>query len=168
VITSKSIRLCAVSFFGVMSHATPIQAKIEPECFTAGAGVTGLFDRHTVPVYLAEVRFTPWFWQLRPWVHASLSGDDSFQAAAGLAYSLESPDSPWSASLGFGPGYYNARNGKDLGGNYQNMSFFETGYRFDNRCKLALRFTHLSNGGVREHNPGTDRLTVDYSIPLGR
>ena len=45
-------------------------------------------------------------------------------------------------------------------------SGIEVAWRFDNRSRLGVEFTHISNAGIYDRNPGTETLTVNYSIPL--
>ena len=63
-------------------------------------------------------------------------------------------------------GYYEDGDGRDLGYGLEFRSSIEFSYRFDNRARLGLAFYHLSNANLGDFNPGTEVLSVLYSIPL--
>ena len=67
----------------------------------------------------------------------------------------------------FAAGYYHEGNGRDLGHEVEFRSGVELAYRFDDRTRLGVLFYHLSNAGLGDHNPGTEVLSLSYSIPLG-
>lgn len=54
----------------------------------------------------------------------------------------------------------------DMGHTIEFRSQLEFAYRFDNRSRLGLAISHYSNAGLGDKNPGTETLTVYYSIPL--
>ena len=66
----------------------------------------------------------------------------------------------------FAVGAYSDGDGKDLGGVLEFRSGIELAWRFANRSRLGLEFTHISNAGIYDHNPGMETLTVNYSMPL--
>jgi hypothetical protein len=67
----------------------------------------------------------------------------------------------------FAAGYYDNGDGVDLGHEVEFRSSIELSYRFDNRTRLGVSFYHLSNASIGDTNPGTEVLSVVYSIPLG-
>ena len=67
----------------------------------------------------------------------------------------------------FAVGVYGNGDGKDLGYAVEFRSGVELAYRFDNYARLGLSFTHISNAGLDERNPGVESLVVMYSIPFG-
>ena len=58
-------------------------------------------------------------------------------------------------------------DGRDLGHELEFRSSIELSYRFDDRTRLGLSFYHLSNANIGDFNPGTEVLSIVYSIPLG-
>ena len=68
----------------------------------------------------------------------------------------------------FAVGAYADGNGKDLGGVLEFRSAIALAWRFDDRSRLGVEFSHLSNAGIYDTNPGTENLTVNYSVPLDR
>ena len=67
-----------------------------------------------------------------------------------------------------GVGVYADGDGKDLGSAIEFRSQIELGYRFDNRSRLALAFSHISNAHLTDQNPGSEIATIYYHIPLDR
>lgn len=66
----------------------------------------------------------------------------------------------------FVAGKYDRGDGKDLGGSLQFRSQLEAGYTFDNDHRLGVSYSHMSNGGRYDDNPGVEALTLYYHIPL--
>ena len=68
----------------------------------------------------------------------------------------------------FGAGYYAEGGGTDLGHEIEFRSQIEVAYRFDDRSRLGLAFSHISNASIGDTNPGVEVLNDYYSIPLTR
>ena len=68
----------------------------------------------------------------------------------------------------FAVGAYSDGDGKDLGGVLEFRSAISLAWRFDDRSRLGVEFAHLSNAGIYDDNPGTETLTINYSVPLDR
>ena len=66
----------------------------------------------------------------------------------------------------FAAGLYEDGDGKDLGHAVEFRSSVELAYRFNDRSRLGMSFYHLSNAGLSDNNPGTEVLSLNYSIPL--
>ncbi len=66
----------------------------------------------------------------------------------------------------FGIGAYGKGNGKNLGSPLTFRSTFEAGYVFDDQSRVTASFSHISNGGVARHNPGTEAFIVSYQVPV--
>lgn len=66
----------------------------------------------------------------------------------------------------FGVGLYEEGDGKDLGSAIEFRSQIEAGFRFDDRSRLAVAFSHISNAGITDTNPGAEIVTLYYHLPL--
>ncbi len=64
-------------------------------------------------------------------------------------------------------GAYSRGSGKDLGGVVEFRTAIEAAWRFANQSRLGVEFSHISNASIYDHNPGTEILTVNYSVPIG-
>ena len=54
----------------------------------------------------------------------------------------------------------------DLGYPLEFRSQMELSYRFNDRSRLGLAISHYSNASLGDTNPGTETVSVYYSIPL--
>jgi hypothetical protein len=74
----------------------------------------------------------------------------------------------WVFTPGVGVGPFDAGSGKDLGHPVQFRTQLEFARRFSGDNRFAFALSHISNAGVGDTNPGTEVLSIYYSIPLGR
>ena len=74
--------------------------------------------------------------------------------------------------LSFGPTVLGGATvgGRDLGGNLHFRSALALGKAFGRRqaFRVALRVEHISNGGLREANPGLDSIGLSFAFGNGR
>lgn len=161
-------RLVITGALSVVVPASVARAEVpKPEQLILGVGVNQVFDPHEAAFGSIELRFTPLAAELRPWIYGSLSTEGGVFTGLGLAYTYAFGESRWSASAGIGPGYYHDGDDVFLGGDFEILSFIEVAYRLHNDATIGARFAHLSNAGVRNVNPGTEMVSLQYSIPLG-
>ena len=73
----------------------------------------------------------------------------------------------WVATLSFAPGYHAKGDGKDLGHELEFRSQIEVAYRFDDRGRLGLSFSHMSNASIGDKNPGAESLMITYALLAG-
>ena len=73
----------------------------------------------------------------------------------------------WFAEFGFSPTVLSGSSprGRDIGGNLHFTSSIAAGLRFGkfNDKAVALRFQHISNGGLNSTNPGLDMVGLNFS-----
>ena len=103
----------------------------------------------------------------KPWLGFELTSDIAAYAVGGILTDIFFGRRVV-VTPSFGVGAYTKGDGKDLGSTAQFRSQIEIGYRFDDRARLALALSHISNAGLDEHNPGVNILSVYYHIPLDR
>ena len=68
----------------------------------------------------------------------------------------------------FAPGYYHEGSGLDLGHELEFRSQIEFAYRFDDRSRLGVAVSHMSNASIGDTNPGTESAILYYSVPLSK
>ena len=68
----------------------------------------------------------------------------------------------------FALGYYEKGSGLDLGHELEFRSQIEFAYRFDDRSRLGLAVSHMSNASIANENPGTESAILYYAMPLSR
>lgn len=54
----------------------------------------------------------------------------------------------------------------DLGSKTEFRSGIDLFYKVSRKIALVLSFYHYSNGGISEHNPGTESLALRFVVPL--
>lgn len=66
----------------------------------------------------------------------------------------------------FGAGYYDDGNGKKLGSNIQFRTTLEISYQIENRNRIGLSLSHISNANIADKNPGVEILSLTYQVPF--
>lgn len=102
---------------------------------------------------------------LKPWIGIEATTDQAVYALGGVLVDLYF-GRRWVFTPSFGAGAYADGSGKDLGHTIEFRSQVEFGYRFDNRSRLSLAVSHISNASLGDNNPGTEIATVYYHIPF--
>ena len=65
----------------------------------------------------------------------------------------------------FGAGYYDDGNGKKLGNKTEFRTTLEISYEMQNKNRIGLSFTHISNANISDKNPGVEIISLSYQIP---
>lgn len=103
---------------------------------------------------------------IRPFAAGEITSDGSVWGGVGIAAEVPLGEN-WFIGASFAPGLY-AEGGSDLdlGGTIQFRSQAEVGYRFGSDQRVSLSYSHLSNAGLDEENPGSEVITVYYHVPF--
>lgn len=128
-------------------------------------GVSGIFDREKNPALAVEYRSKREWATLRPWLAVGWATDGAVFAGGGAmrAWGL---GGSWSCAVGFGAGRYDRHEGRDLGSHLEFLTYGEISRRAGERRRFLVRLTHISNGSLADINPGTELLTLGYSMSL--
>ncbi len=139
-----------------------------PDRLVFGAGLYDVIDLEEETLDLRfEYRWGWSLWVLQPWAGVEVTGDGALYGAVGVLANFEIGPR-WVFTPGFGAGLYDEGDGKDLNHAVQFRTQVEFARRFEKDTRLAFALSHISNAGLDDKNPGTEVLTVYYSIPLGR
>ena len=65
----------------------------------------------------------------------------------------------------FGAGIYNDGSGKKLGNDLQFRTSFELSYELNNKNRIGVSFSHISNANLGDKNPGVEILSFSYHMP---
>lgn len=105
---------------------------------------------------------------LKPWMGLQLTTDATLWAGGGLLYDFElSPK--WRLTPSLGVGYYaQGHSDLDLGHPIEFRTQLELAYEFSSGQRAALAFSHMSNAGLSDDNPGTEVIGLYWHIPLGK
>lgn len=109
------------------------------------------------------VPFTEPYAQIKPWVGAEATSDGALYGAGGILIDIPVGSFVFTPSLG--AGLYSEGGGKELGSIIEFRSQLEVGYEFDNNSRFGVTYSHISNAGISETNPGTNLIVVYYHIP---
>jgi lipid A 3-O-deacylase len=164
---------CAGALFAALAATLPGAAHAQiigrPDAAHVSLGV-GYFDvfqqDETAAEFRGELR-TNWrlLGFLDPFIGGSVTTDTSVYGYFGFKTDLYFGDHfvlmPSAAVGAYGRG-----SGKDLGSVLEFRTGAEFAWRFENRSRLGLGIHHISNASVGDINPGTEIVSINYSIPL--
>jgi len=103
---------------------------------------------------------------LKPFVGAEITSDVSVWLGGGLLYDWNVANS-WYITPSLGAGLY-AQGGSDLDLDHviEFRSQLEVSYEFQDQTRVGLSISHLSNADLGSHNPGTEVVSLSYSVPF--
>jgi len=136
----------------------------DPSYLTLGAGYYDINDNQGAAEFRLEWRFKKLFWKIHPFVGVMGTSDSAVYGYGGIAFDWKLGKFVFTPS--FAAGAYRDGDGKDLGHVIEFRSALEIAYEFENRHRLGLIFYHLSNASLADNNPGTEVLSLGYSIPF--
>jgi len=133
-------------------------------------GEWGIFDSDDDSAMDARIEYRSGdalFWKIKPWMGAEATTDGSLWAGGGLLADFKvAPNIYVIPSVGAGL-YAQGGSDQDLGSALEFRTQLEGGYEFTNGHRVGVAFSHISNAGIDDTNPGTETLNVYYSIPVG-
>lgn len=142
--------------------------KDDPSFLVLGAGYFDFNKQdNTATEFRLEYHSDFKFLGFKPFGGVLGTTDKSYFAFAGIALDLFW-GRRWVTTLSVAPGYYHKGDGRDLGHKFEIRSQFELAYRFDNRSRLGVSVSHMSNASISDDNPGQESISVNYSYPLDK
>jgi lipid A 3-O-deacylase len=151
-----------------LGHAAAAQVlRDDAAHLSLGLGYFDVFaDDDTAIEFRAELRSN---WRLLgfldPFIGASGTSDGAAYGFAGFKTDLFLGDNlvlmPSAAVGAFHDG-----DGKDLGSALEFRTGAELAWRFADRSRLGIGLHHISNASIGDDNPGTEIVSLVYSIPL--
>ena len=155
----------ALAATAMLNVAAPVRAD-DPD-FLSIAG--GYFDwnrqKNTAAEFRLEYRSDYKLWIFKPLGGVMATSDGAFYGFAGIGVDVFF-GKRFVVTPSFAPGYYNEGSGYDLGYPLEFRSQIEFAYRFDDRSRLGLAVSHMSNASIGDTNPGTESAMLYYSIPF--
>ncbi|MSP52543.1 MAG: acyloxyacyl hydrolase [Alphaproteobacteria bacterium] len=139
----------------------------DPDFLSLGLGYFDINDDDGAAEFRLEYRSDKKIFFLKPFTGLMVTTDSAFHGYAGVLLDLylgrRAVMTP-----SFAAGYFHNGNGKDLGSDIEFRSQIELAYRFDDRSRLGLAFSHISNASIADRNPGTEILTITYAVPFSK
>ena len=152
---------------GLLFLALPaLLSAQDPARIGLGTGMLGFLDADRTLSFSADYRFAA-SGPVQSRLMACWATDGSRLLGAGLLLNVDL-DARYRLTLGFGPGYYERNRGRDLGSSVEFVSTAEFSIAAGRQRRIGLAVGHISNGGMNGKNPGTETLSVFWSLPVGR
>ena len=153
-----------VAALAMIFLAQPARAD-DPDFIAFSAGVFDLGKDQTAAEGRLEYRSDLKLWVFKPFAGVMATSDAGAYGYAGVLVDMFFGNRTV-VTLSFAPGGYVMGDGKDLGYDLEFRSQIEVAYRFDNRARLGLALSHMSNASIGDKNPGTESLMLTYALPV--
>ncbi len=145
--------------------APPALAGDDPPFLALGVGFFDINDNEEAAEFRIEYRSARRLWIFKPFGGLMATSDAAVYGYGGILLDVFF-GRRWVLTPSFAGGLYEDGSGKDLGHTVEVRSALELAYRFDSRARVGLSFYHISNASLADNNPGSEVLTLVYSIPL--
>lgn len=139
--------------------------EINGERLQIGLGFFDVTDEWGAAEFRVEWQGKRRFWEARPLAGAMATSDGSMYGYAGFVADFSLTDR-LTFSPSFAPGIYIRNGGKKLGHKIEFRSMAEVAYKLDRGRRLGLAIYHLSNASLDKYNPGTEVVSISYTLPL--
>lgn len=144
------------------------QDVVDPEVGFFDNSDTGPFDQ-AVDIR-AEYRWgyslipaTQPYVAFKPFAGLEVTSDGTVFGLGGVLADI--PVGPFVITPSFGAGLLEEGGGKDMGSIVHGRTTLEIGYEFANRWRISAHYSHISNGGLTETNPGVNLIGAYLHIP---
>jgi len=136
--------------------------------FGVGAGVYNVMDADAGIYGVIDYRPPLGIYGIGPWISLSATEELGGCFSGGILRDFFLTDSIV-LTPSFGIGIYNRADDEvALGHPVEFRSALKLSYELgENRSRIGVRFGHVSNAGLGETNPGSEFLSLIYSIHLG-
>ena len=159
------LKLAAAAAAGMLFASGAARAE-DPDFLSVAGGIFHWeATENSAAEFRVEYRSDAKFWVLKPFGGLMATTDGGFYGFAGVLVDVYLGDR-FVVTPSFAPGYYEEGNGIDLGDKLEFRSQIEVAYRFDDRSRLGVAVSHMSNAGIGDSNPGTESVMLYYSIPF--
>ena len=111
------------------------------------------------------------FFFLKPFFGAEYTSDSASYILTGiyvednLGQLLQGKQNKYFFTPSFGLGVYDDGSGKKLGNDIQFRTSLEVSYELNNKNRIGISFSHISNANLGDKNPGVEILSFSYHIP---
>jgi lipid A 3-O-deacylase len=158
--------LCAVLLTSGERAAAQVAFNETPAVLSGGVGWFDIAQQDDQAVdFRLEYRHGEDFLFLKPWGGIEATSDGSLWGGIGVLVDVTFFDAiVLTGSIA--PGLHDHGGGKHLGSTVEFRSQVELGYQFENKSRLSVGFSHTSNAGIGDDNPGVEVLSLYYHVPL--
>ncbi len=156
----------AAAAMGLLIGLTSTARAGDPDFLTLSAGGFDVNDNETSAEFRIEYRSMRKYLFLKPMIGLMGNSEGGVYGYGGVNLDIYL-GRQWVVMPNFAIGGYRRGSSKDLGSVIEFRSGLEIAYRFDDRSRLGVAFSHISNAGISDNNPGAESAVLSYSIPLG-
>jgi lipid A 3-O-deacylase len=166
VLDSVAVVVVAAAAFAGGAVVATHQTDVTPSLLGASAGWVDVDRKRQEALEIGlGYRGAGGPWALRPFLAATVTTDGAVYGWTGIAYDLRL--GPLTLSPSFGPGLYHQGDGIDLGHVVEFRTQLEAAFHLGSRSRIGVSFAHMSNAGLGDINPGTEILSLHYSLAFG-
>ena len=157
----RSITAAAGAAFALALAAPAARADEDgPSYLTLGVGYFDVNKQDDDAAdFRLEYRHGEGIWLIKPWAGVEATSDGAVYGVAGFLVDLVVGDN-FVITPSIGVGAYSDGDGKDLGHTVEFRSQIEVGYQFDYGGRLTAAFSHISNAGLGDENPGVNIANI--------
>ncbi len=160
---ASALLLAAVT---VAAFPSPAISNSDKDMLAFSLGYFDAFDDNEAFDARLEYRFgRPLIYDIRPWLGIEITSDGAAYGAGGLRYDWNFADNFYIVPS-LGAGIFSDGGGKDLGTTLQFRTQIEFQIELKDASRFSFAFSHISNCHLSDDNPGTEILSLYYSIPL--
>ena len=111
------------------------------------------------------------FFFLKPFFGFEYTDDSASYFLTGIYFEdnlgelFEGDKSKFYFTPSFGAGIYDDGSGKKLGNDLQFRTSLEVSYQLENKNRIGISFSHISNANLGDKNPGVEIISFSYHIP---
>ena len=161
--------LASIALATLITTIPSISYAEEGDLFSIGVGYFDIMDQDAQSVdFRLEYRpnSTVFAENLKPWAGLEFNTDASTWMGGGLLYDWQFQDN-WYLTPSLGVGLYTKGNSdKDLDLPVQIRTQLELSYEFKDTSRVGFSFSHMSNAGLGDDNPGTEIFGIYWHLPL--
>ena len=140
----------------------------DPPFLSVGGGYADAYRQRPLgraTEFRVEYRDNHRFFLFKPFVGAMANTNNAFELMGGVRIDAYFGDRIV-IMPSFAPSYYDDGDGIKLGHHVEFRSAIEFAYRFDNRARIGVGYSHISNANLGRINPGFETAFIMLSIPL--
>ena len=164
IVQLRSGSLLALVVAAALACTAPARAD-DPDFLSFSLGGYDINDDEDAVEARLEYRSDIHLWIFKPFSGVMLTSESAAYGYGGILLDLYF-GRRLVATPSFAAGLYHNGAGKDLGHSVEFRSQIELAHRLNNRARLAVSFSHISNAGLDDRNPGTEELVLTYAVPF--
>jgi len=160
----------AAAMLAVFVFVTAPDARADdPDFITLSAGWFDLNrQKDQGAEFRVEYRSDYKLWHFKPFLTAAGVSNGMTFLGAGVLVDIYL-GRRWVLTPSFAPTWWRGKTDNlDLGHALEFRSQLEVAYRFDDRSRLGLSLSHVSNASLGDDNPGAESLMLNYSVPFDK